>query len=51
MGGKSTVQAALAICKGFDLVVVGVHTGSDLLILNKVMEGAKAMNTSQKWYG
>jgi hypothetical protein len=51
MGDKNDVQSALAVCKGFDLIVVGVHTGGDLLILNKVMEGSKAMNSNQKWYG
>lgn len=51
MGGKSEVTTALAILRGFNVVVVGVHTGSDLLILNKVIAGAKAQNSNQEWYG
>ncbi len=48
---KNEVQTAIAITKGFDIIFVGVHTGGDLLILNKVMEASKQMNANQKWYG
>jgi len=51
MGDKNEVQTAIAITKGFDIIVVGVHTGGDLLLLNKIMEASKQMNANQQWYG
>jgi hypothetical protein len=51
LGGKNELQTALAICKGFDLIVVGRHVGNDLLNLNKVIEASKKSNPTQKWYG
>ena len=51
LGGKNEIQTAISVLQGFNLVVVGVHTGGDLVILNRVIHGAKAVNSNQKWYG
>ncbi len=49
-GGNETAKA-IPIYKLFDVIVVGVHTGNDLVILNNVIAGSKAGNPNQKWYG